>query len=231
MVSQGSLFGGDGEELGGGGAARGPETLGGVEIHRGALDADAQTALVDALSAVVAAAPLVRPITPWGQPMRVAMTAAGALGWVTDRGGYRYEDRHPITGDRWPAIPDQLLAIWRRHAPTGAPDCDSCLINHYFDGGRMGLHQDKDEAEFEWPVVSVSLGDPCVFRVGGLDRKDPTRSTRLRSGDVAVMGGAARLAHHGVDRILIGESDLLTRAPAFGGGRVNVTLRRAAPTA
>ena len=146
------------------------------------------------------------------------MTAAGRLGWVSDRRGYRYEPRHPAGGP-WPEIPPRVLDIWR--AVTGLdrlPDC--CLVNYYGEGARMGLHQDRDEGDFAWPVVSVSLGDDARFRIGGTDRRDPTESFWLRSGDVLVLGGPARLAFHGVDRIVFGSSTLLPQ-----GGRINLTLR------
>ena len=183
-------------------------------------------ALVEDIRGIARQAPFVRPITPWGKPMRVRMTSAGALGWVTDRKGYRYEARHPETDMRWPPIPPILLQIWSAVSNVlAAPD--ACLINHYGDGARMGLHQDKDEADFSIPVVSISLGDPAVFRVGGLRRSDPTQSFTLNSGDVLVMEGESRLRFHGVDKIKFGANALLKDYPAFGGGRLNITLRRA----
>jgi len=146
------------------------------------------------------------------------MTAAGALGWVTDRQGYRYQDTHP-NGTAWPTIPDPVLKIWHDLVGTERdPEC--CLINYYADGARMGLHQDKDEADFSWPVLSVSLGDDALFRMGGTSRGGRTESIWLSSGDVVIMGGAARLAYHGIDRIRSGTSRLLPK-----GGRLNLTLR------
>ena len=146
------------------------------------------------------------------------MTSAGKYGWYSDRSGYRYERQHP-DGRPWPDIPPSVLDLWRRFAGAGRdPDC--CLVNHYGEGVRMGLHQDRDEAEFGWPVVSVSLGDEALFRMGGTTRGGKTASVWLRSGDVVVMGGEARLAYHGVDRIRFGSSTLLN-----GGGRINLTLR------
>lgn len=202
----------------------------GFTLHPGRLGPDEQRALMAEVEAIWAAAPPRRPVTRWGKPMSVAMSAAGAFGWTSDRGGYRYaaaqEDGRP-----WPAIPPMLLDLWRAVAP-GARLPDSLLVNLYRSGARMGLHQDRDEADLGQPVVSVSLGDEAVFRVGGAERGDPTRSIRLRSGDVLAMGGPARLFFHGIDRILPGTSDLVP-----GGGRVNLTLRvagapavRAAPT-
>lgn len=201
---------------------RAPEKPGlwinGFAIHQARIAPPDQTILVEALRAVVAAAPLVSPVTPGGRPMSVRMTSAGRLGWITDRHGYRYAPRHP-SGTPWPPIPEPVLALW--HEVTGldrVPDC--CLINFYGEGARMGLHQDRDEGDFSWPVVSVSLGDDALFRMGGPVRSDPTRSLWLSSGDVVVMGGPARLAWHGVDRVRHGSSRLLAQ-----GGRLNLTLR------
>ena len=150
--------------------------------------------------------------------MSVKMTAAGKYGWFTDRKGYRYIDQHP-DGTPWPPIPDSVLTIWRDLVSrTRMPDC--CLVNYYAEKARMGLHQDKDEANFDWPVLSISLGDTAVFRVGGTERGDKTRSIDLESGDIALLSGAARLAFHGVDRIRSGSSQLLK-----SGGRLNLTLR------
>ena len=146
------------------------------------------------------------------------MTAAGDYGWLSDRSGYRYARTHP-SGVSWPAIPPRVLALW--HGVTGldrAPEC--CLVNYYDAEARMGMHQDRDEADMAWPVVSLSLGDDGLFRMGNVERGGKTQSVWLRSGDVVVMGGAARLAHHGVDRIRPGSSRLLPK-----GGRLNLTLR------
>lgn len=195
-----------------------PFDIRGVAIHRGRLDPAAQADLLAALRRVVAQAPLFAPVTPGGRRMSVRMTSAGRYGWVSDRGGYRYAARHP-EGMAWPAIPPQVLAIWRALVSDARmPDC--CLVNHYTSGARMGLHQDRNEADFAWPVLSVSLGDDALFRIGGTARGGPTSSVWLQSGDVAVMGGAARLCHHGVDRIRFGSSTLLR-----GGGRINLTCR------
>lgn len=184
----------------------------GAVLWRGHLSREAQAALAAALRDVASAAPFMRPTTRWGKPMRVRMTSAGALGWVSDRRGYRYVDRHPETGAPWPSIPQPALDVWAEVAPD-APPTDSCLVNFYDADARMGLHQDKDEADFSAPVVSISLGDAAVFRLGGPEKSDPTRSFRLESGDVLVLGGRARLARHGVDRIIAGSSTLL---PAGG---------------
>lgn len=190
----------------------------GFKIHKGFLDPHAQETVLDAIRSVVRQAPLFEPITPRGKPMSVRMSAAGAFGWITDRKGYRYAREHP-SGQTWPPIPAPILDIWRDVSGVDrAPEC--CLINFYGEGARMGLHQDKDESSFDWPVVSISLGDDGMFRMGGPDRRDKTQSVWLQSGDVVVMGGAARLAHHGVDRIRFGSSSLLDK-----GGRLNLTLR------
>lgn len=190
----------------------------GFQLYQGLLDRTAQEAMVADLRAVLAKAPLVRPVTPRGRPMSVRMSAAGRFGWVTDRKGYRYEDRHP-SGVAWPPIPDSVLAVWEAVSDCArAPEC--CLINWYAEAARMGLHQDRDEADFTCPVVSISLGDEALFRMGGTERGGRTHSVWLRSGDVVVMGGPARLAHHGIDRIRFGSSTLLPQ-----GGRINLTLR------
>jgi len=199
------------------------EDIDGFRIHRRWLDEPAQRAMLADIRAVIAAAPLVRPVTPWGKPMSVRMTSAGRLGWVIERGRYRYAGRHPEMGAPWPPIPESVLAVW--HRLSGWPeDPDCCLVNWYGEGARMGLHQDRDEGRFDAPVVSVSLGDPARFRIGGTTRKGPTKSTILRSGDVAVLAGAARLAFHGIDRVMFGDGTLLP-----GGGRINLTLRVVAP--
>lgn len=185
-------------------------------------DRPAQEALVEAVRQVAAEAPLYVPRMPkTGKPMSVRMTNCGSLGWVTDKdGGYRYQPVHPETGRPWPAIPDALLALWEEVSGFDKPP-EACLVNFYDPDAKMGLHQDRDEIEFGAPVVSVSLGDQCRFRVGGVSRNDPTRSFRLSSGDVFVFGGESRLIFHGVDRIYPGTSTLLKNA-----GRINLTLRR-----
>ncbi|KUF10671.1 alpha-ketoglutarate-dependent dioxygenase AlkB family protein [Pseudoponticoccus marisrubri] len=190
----------------------------GFVIHPEFLNRAAQEALVARLREILRAAPLVQPVTPRGRPMSVRMSAAGDFGWITDRRGYRYEPRHP-EGMAWPEIPSEVRAIW--DAVSGcdrAPEC--CLINWYGEGARMGMHQDHDEADLSCPVVSVSLGDEALFRMGNVARGGRTETVWLRSGDVVVMGGDARLAHHGVDRIRFGSSTLLPQ-----GGRINLTLR------
>jgi alkylated DNA repair protein (DNA oxidative demethylase) len=192
--------------------------LGAATLWPGLLDRTAQEALLADLRVVVRAAPLVQPVTPGGRPMSVRMTAAGRFGWVSDRGGYRYAETHP-SGVSWPAIPPLAMQVWEAVSGCArAPEC--CLVNFYGEGARMGLHQDRDEADFACPVVSISLGDDGLFRIGGTERGGRTASAWLASGDVVVLGGPARLAWHGVDRIRFGSSTLLPQ-----GGRINLTLR------
>ncbi len=199
----------------------------GVRFLPGYFDRPAQDALVETIRAVVSAAPLFVPRMPrTGKPMSVKMTNCGSLGWVTDKeSGYRYQPLHPETGKAWPPIPQVLLDLWRDVAPD-APEPEACLVNFYAPDARMSLHQDRDEQDFSAPVVSVSLGDSCVFRLGGLERNDRTQSLKLASGDVFVLGGQGRLFFHGVDRIYPGTSDLLKN-----GGRINLTLRRVSRSA
>ncbi|MGS1094248.1 alpha-ketoglutarate-dependent dioxygenase AlkB family protein [Aquamicrobium terrae] len=181
-----------------------------------------QAGLVEEIRRIVQAAPLFVPAMPrTGKEMSVRMTNCGELGWVTDKErGYRYQPVHPVTGEPWPPIPETLLAIWRDVAGHEKPP-QACLVNFYDERARMGLHQDRDESDFSAPVVSVSLGDDCRFRVGTAERGGPTASLRLASGDVLVLGGQSRLAYHGVDRIYPRTSPLLKN-----GGRINLTLRR-----
>jgi alkylated DNA repair protein (DNA oxidative demethylase) len=196
----------------------------GFHLYPGFLDRAEQAALRDEVLAAVAAAPFHQPATPGGGCMSVRITGMGALAWTSDARGYRYEARHPVTGRAWPAIPTRLLEIWASLAGTTVVP-DSCLVNFYGEGARMGLHQDRDEADLTVPVLSVSLGDTAIFRLGGRVRRAQTRSVPLASGDLCILSGDARLAFHGVDRIIPGSSRLLS-----GGGRLNLTLRRAGPT-
>jgi DNA oxidative demethylase len=185
------------------------------------LERPAQEALLAAIRAVARAAPLFTPRMPrTGKPFSVRMTNAGPLGWVSDETGYRYQPTHPETGEPWPALPSLVMKAWEDlasypHAP------EACLINFYEPKARMGLHQDRDEEDFDAPVVSLSLGDTGLFRIGGAKRTDPTRSIKLGSGDALVFGGPSRLIFHGIDRLYPGTSDLLRE-----GGRINLTLRR-----
>jgi alkylated DNA repair protein (DNA oxidative demethylase) len=192
-------------------------TVNGFEIYKSELDPADQAAMRDDIRQVVRAAPFSAPVTPGGRRMSVRMTSAGACGWTTDRSGYKYA-RHQKHGAPWPPMPDSVTRIWRDYSGVDrAADC--CLINYYDQAAKMGLHQDKDEGGFDWPVVSISLGDDALFRMGGVDRGGPTRSVWLSSGDVVVMGGSARAAYHGIDRIKFGSSRLLR-----SGGRINITL-------
>lgn len=213
-----------------------PPLLQGCRHLAAELDGAGRLALRDAAEALLTSAPLMRPMAPWGKPLSVAMSNAGALGWVTDRSGYRYQATHPDTGAAWPPIPTLLLEIWARVLGPVAPQPDCCLINHYPPGARLGLHKDDTEAELTHPVLSVSLGDAATFRIGGLRRRDPTRSLTLESGDVFLLSGEGRLAYHGVDRVKRRTPNLLDGRPLFdkgdgeGGGRLSFTLRVAGPS-
>lgn len=196
--------------------------LEGFRLYPGLLGRAEQEALRDEVFARLKQAPLYVPRMPKsGTPMRVRMSNFGALGWVTDKEqGYRYQATHPETARAWPEMPPRVLEMWNEVGLYDAPP-EACLVNLYEGDARMSLHVDSDEEAWDAPVVSVSLGDTALFRIGGPLRSDPTRSVRLASGDVCVLGGAARRAYHGVDRILNGTSRLLPK-----GGRINLTLRR-----
>lgn len=187
----------------------------------GFLDHTEQSDLLEAVRNIAAAAPLFQPAMPrTGKPFSVRMTSCGKLGWVSDKAGYRYQQHHPQTGLAWPDMPAEVSRIWQ--ALSNYPlEAECCLINYYAPGAKMGLHRDEDEEDFSAPVVSISLGDTALFRLGGLERKDRARSFKLYSGDAVVLGGQARLAYHGISRIYEGTSSLLK-----SGGRVNLTLRR-----
>ncbi|WFU87210.1 alpha-ketoglutarate-dependent dioxygenase AlkB [Rhizobium sp. CC1099] len=189
------------------------------------LDRARQEAFVEMIRGIVAEAPLFVPVMPsTGKPMSVRMSNCGPLGWVTDKErGYRYQSTHPVTGRPWPAMPDVLLDIWNDVSDCEKPP-QACLINFYSNDARMGLHQDGDEQDLKAPVVSISLGNSCLFRIGGLSRTDRTQSVKLASGDIVVLGGEGRLCFHGVDRIYPATSTLLKN-----GGRINLTLRRVDP--
>lgn len=192
----------------------------GFRLWPGALSIQAQAELLAQVLLAEAEAPFYRPVTPGGRPFSVRMTNLGALGWVSDREGYRYQATHPVTGKAWPPIPQTLLGLWS-HLTVWPEPPQACLVNLYRDEARMGLHQDKDEADLTAPVLSVSLGDSAVFRIGAAEG-GPTRSIRLASGDVCALTGPARLARHAIDRLIAGSSTLVP-----GGGRINLTLRRA----
>jgi DNA oxidative demethylase len=201
----------------------------GFEIYPGLVDSGEQRALIAGLRSAIAIAPFFVPAMPrTGKPFSVRMTNLGSLGWVSDKDrGYRYQAHHPETGAPWPPIPVAILDIWRKLSDYRELP-EACLVNYYAAGSRMGLHQDRDEEDFSAPVISISLGDDCRFRMGGAKRRDPTGSMRLSSGDVVVLGGQSRLAFHGVDRIYAGTSTLLTDWMPEGG-RINLTLRRVTP--
>jgi DNA oxidative demethylase len=198
-----------------------PAARPGLRVVAGFLDRGAQEIVLAAVREVISCAPLYTPRMPRsGKPMSVRMTNCGPLGWMTDEHGYRYQPTHPQTGAPWPPMPDCLLRAWTELAGYPLPP-QACLVNVYGPDARMGLHQDRDEEDFAAPVVSLSLGDACLFRIGGTRREGSTRSFRLASGDAVVLGGETRLAFHGVDRVIPGTSTLLAE-----GGRINLTLRR-----
>jgi DNA oxidative demethylase len=193
----------------------------GFKYLPGYLDLAAQRGLVEQLRAAVAEAPHFTPVMPrTGRPFTVRITNLGSLGWVSDRAGYRYQAMHPGTGRPWPPIPGMVLDLWRRVSDY-PHDPEACLVNHYRGGAKMGLHRDADEEDFSAPVVSISLGDTAVLRIGGTERVGKTETLKLSSGDVVVVGGPSRLCYHGIDRVLTGTSTLLK-----DGGRINLTLRR-----
>ena len=185
---------------------------------------DEAAALVATVAEIAAAAPFRQMTTPGGYRMSVAMTNCGAAGWVTDRSGYRYAPRDPLSGEPWPAMPEMFRDLAERAAEAaGFADVtpDACLINRYEPGARLSLHQDKDERDASAPIVSVSLGLPAIFLWGGLRRSDRPRRVVMASGDVAVWGGPARFTYHGIAPLADGEHPLTGRA------RLNLTLRKA----
>lgn len=193
----------------------------GIFLWGGYFSKTAQQALLADVLAALQIAPLYQPVMPGsGKAFSVEESNFGPLGWVADKSGYRYQKTHPVTAKPWPAIPQMLLDLWDTAAEAELPP-QCCLVNLYRGGARMGLHQDRDEAALDVPVLSVSLGDEAVFRIGTPERGGATRSLRLQSGDVLRFGGVARLAYHGIDRILPASSTLVE-----GGGRINLTLRR-----
>ena len=196
--------------------------IAGFQHLPGYLSRPEQEHLLAEVRQVIAVAPLYAPAMPrTGKQLSVRMTNCGALGWLTDKpGGYRYQATHPVTGGAWPPMPDRLLALWHKLADFPSPP-EACLVNYYTGAARLGSHRDEDEADRSAPVLSVSLGDEAVFHAGGLKRSDPKTRLTLKSGDVVILGGTARLAYHGIDRVMAGTSDLLAE-----GGRINLTLRR-----
>ena len=204
-------------------AAPTPIAPGAVLLRGFAREIDAD--LLRAIAAVTAQAPLRHMLTPGGYTMSVAMSNCGALGWVSDPLGYRYDALDPLSGQPWPAMPACCLALAQRAAAQAGfaqfrPD--ACLINEYAPGAKLSLHQDKDEKDFSAPIVSLSLGLPAVFLFGTPRRNERPQRLRLSHGDVVVWGGPARLAYHGVAPLANGEHALLGRR------RINLTFRRAA---
>jgi len=197
------------------------EVAPGVVLFRHAVEPAAE-ALLSEIEQIIAVSPLRRVMTPMGKPMSVEMTNCGSVGWVSDRMGYRYESIDPITNQPWPTMPALFadtatefasLAGYRDFVP------DVCLINRYSPGSKMGLHQDRDETDFSQPIVSISVGLPITFKIGGQRRTDPTVNTKLQHGDVLVFGGPARLAFHGVGTLRRGTH------PLTGANRYNLTTR------
>ena len=203
------------------------EPVPGVRHFPGYFDASDRAALAADVAAAIAVSPLfVSHMPRTGVPMSVRMTNCGPLGWMSDRErGYRYEPRHPQTGEAWPPIPSALLDAWDRLTGYPKPP-EACLVNVYDDKARMGLHQDRDEQDFDAPILSISLGADCRFRIGGRSRTDQTVSLILSAGDALVMSGPARLCFHGVDRILPTLTETLPAPLTNLGARVNLTLRR-----
>jgi alkylated DNA repair protein (DNA oxidative demethylase) len=200
------------------------ETIGpSAVVLRGFASAE-EAALLKEIAEVTADAPFRHMVTPGGFTMSVAMTNCGALGWVTDRTGYRYDSIDPLTGAAWPAMPASFLKLATSAAEkAGFPNFqpDACLVNRYEPGTRLSLHQDKNERDFGQPIVSVSLGLPATFLFGGLKRANRTLRIPLSHGDVAVWGGPSRLRYHGVSPLKDGDHPLL------GGRRINLTFRKA----
>jgi alkylated DNA repair protein (DNA oxidative demethylase) len=183
-----------------------------------------ESELIPALREIVAQAPFRRMFTPGGHQMSVAITNCGSAGWVTDQRGYRYDGTDPGSGQPWPAMPPVLRQLAEQAATAGGFDGfapDACLINRYAPGARMSLHQDKDERDFDAPIVSVSLGLSAIFLFGGLKRADKPRRYRLEHGDVVVWGGPSRLYFHGIAPLADGEHAVMGRQ------RINLTFRKA----
>ncbi len=192
----------------------------GFRILPGCFSRSQQESLLLSVREGIALAPLYRPAMPrTGQLLSVRMSNFGPLGWISEKAGYRYAPHHPVTGNPWPALPQILQNLWN-DVSGWAENPEACLINYYDQKARLGLHIDADENAINAPIVSVSLGDQALYRLGGQMRSDPTRSLRLSSGDVVVLAGTARRCYHGVDRIYPGTSTLLPK-----GGRINLTMR------
>ncbi|MGH6878670.1 MAG: alpha-ketoglutarate-dependent dioxygenase AlkB [Rhizomicrobium sp.] len=202
-------------------AAGGLQVLPGVKLWPRYFHKNEQSRLVVEIFRLACHAPFYRPCMPRsGKAFSVEETNFGLLGWYSDRSGYRYEKTHPVTRRPWPPMPQILEQLWSSLTGCAAPP-ECCLVNLYRGGARMGQHQDRDEDALDAPVLSVSLGDDALFRIGGTTRRSPSRSFMVKSGDVVVFGGVARLAFHGIDRVIENSSGLLP-----SGGRLNLTLRR-----
>lgn len=189
-----------------------------------------QLALLADVRQLLSDAPLFQQTMPrTGAALSVLMSNAGEYGWVTDReGGYRYQPTHPVTGKKWPPIPERLLKLWADLTGETAPPNQS-LINYYDRNAKLGLHQDRGNSSLNAPVVSISLGDEATFVVGGFTRKDQLRRLELCSGDIVWFGGPSRLIFHGVEGIRAGSTRILKEAGLFESGRINITLRRIDP--
>ena len=195
---------------------------GAVVLRRFALAAS--PSLLADIAAAAERSPFRQMVTPGGYTMSVAMTNCGEVGWTTDARGYLYSPHDPLSGNRWPPMPSGFLALAQRAAlEAGYPGFqpDACLINRYLPGTKLSLHQDKDEARLDAPIVSVSLGLPAIFQFGGAQRNDPLKRLLLEHGDVVVWGGESRLWYHGIQPLKPGQH------PATGGCRYNLTFRRA----
>jgi len=217
-AARGDLFGGQARS-----DARIEPLADGAVLLRGFAAREA-TAVMEALQEILLAAPFRHMVTPGGFRMSVAMTNCGRAGWITDRRGYRYEPLDPTTGRPWPPLPELFLQLAISAAAQGGFaefEPDACLINRYEPGARLSLHQDKNERNLAAPIVSVSLGLPATFLFGGLRRNDRPRRIRLESGDIAVWGGPARLAFHGIEALADGDDQLTGRC------RINLTFRQA----
>lgn len=202
-----------------------PPTPPGMKVLRGRLNRADQEAVLRSALKIAETAPFYTPTMRDGTPFRVEITSAGDVGWTSDDRGFRYVRKHPGNETPWPVIPARI--IWLAKAVSEEAgfrgfDPDTCLVNLYRKDGKLGIHRDDDERDKEAPIVSVSLGDSCVFRFGGTSKSDPFTNWTLLSGDIVVFGGPSRLAWHGVTKIMRGTSDLVP-----GGGRVNLTIRKA----
>ena len=197
----------------------------GFHVLRGMVEPQAQKRLVELVRGLCREAPLIQPRTMYGTDFNLKITSWGAVGWLSDKSGYHYSPAHPKTERAWPEIPDEVRALMMRasvEAGFGEFDLQTVLVNFYTrDAGKLGHHRDKTEKELTAPIVTVSLGDSCVFGIGGPNYSDPVQEIALDSGDVVVQGGPARMYYHEVLRILPGSSNLLKQ-----GGRISLTGRR-----